>query len=58
MYSETIVDLFKGEKKIYSVALGYIVTYVNNYTPAFMDNVYKNTAYNTNVLLNVNDSYL
>lgn len=50
MYSGTIVELFRG-KKNFTVTLGYSVTYMNKYTPAFMDDVYKNTAYNTNVLL-------
>lgn len=31
---------------------------VKKYTPAFLDYVYKNTVYNTNVLLNVSDNYL
>lgn len=31
---------------------------VNKYTLAFLDYVYKNTVYNTNVLLNVSDNYL
>lgn len=31
---------------------------VNKYTLAFLDSVYKNNVYNTNVLLNVSDNYL
>lgn len=50
MYSGAIVELFRGKKEVI-VTLGYIVTYVNKYTPAFMGDVYKTTAYNTNVLL-------
>lgn len=61
MYSGTIVGTNEGKKKqTFSVTLGYIVTYVNKYTPAFMDDVYKKIKIlrnNTNVLFNVNDSY-
>lgn len=41
MYSGTIVGTNEGKKTTFSVTLGYIVTYVNKYTPAFMDDVYK-----------------
>lgn len=48
-------------KQTFSVTLDYIVTYVNKYTPAFMDDVYKKIKILrniTNVLFNVNDIYL
>lgn len=41
MYSGTIVGTNEGGKKPFRVTLGYIVTYVSKYTPAFMDDVYK-----------------